>query len=83
MGDDGPFQRFERSEMSQEEFYREFGRRLSDVEANNAAYRKYCKRVGTCRSAFTETTVSGRPNVSPRLQLFRSCPEASRLTGKR
>ncbi|BGP53161.1 hypothetical protein JCM8202_003676 [Rhodotorula sphaerocarpa] len=46
MGDDGPFQRFERSEISQEEFYREFGRRLSDVEANNAAYRKYCKRVG-------------------------------------
>lgn len=83
MGDDGPFQRFERSEISQEEFYREFGRRLSEVEANNAAYRKYCKRVGACKSTLTETTVARQPDVSPRLQLFRSCPETCRLTGKR
>lgn len=46
MGDDGPFQRFERSEISQDEFYREFGARLSDVESGNKAYRVYCKRAG-------------------------------------
>lgn len=46
MGDDGPFQRFERSEISQDEFYAEFGRRLSDVAFSNESYRKYCKRVG-------------------------------------
>ncbi|POY73480.1 hypothetical protein BMF94_3417 [Rhodotorula taiwanensis] len=45
MGDDGPFQRFERSEISQDDFYVEFGRRLSDVASSNDAYRKYCKRV--------------------------------------
>merc|ERR1711939_443178 len=39
MGDDGPFQRFERSEISQDEFYREFGARLSDVESGNDAMR--------------------------------------------
>ncbi|BGP59314.1 hypothetical protein NBRC10512v2_000608 [Rhodotorula toruloides] len=46
MGDDGPFQRFERGEMGQDEFYREFGARLGDVETNNRAYRVYCKRAG-------------------------------------
>ena len=46
MGDEGPFQRFERSEISQDEFYAEFGRRLSDVAFCNESYRKYCKRVG-------------------------------------
>lgn len=46
MGDDGPFQRFERGEMGQDEFCREFGARLGDVETNNRAYRLYCKRAG-------------------------------------
>ncbi|BGP29173.1 hypothetical protein JCM10296v2_000911 [Rhodotorula toruloides] len=46
MGDDGPFQRFERGQMGQDEFYREFGARLGDVETNNRAYRVYCKRAG-------------------------------------
>ncbi|GAA5991590.1 hypothetical protein JCM10908_005777 [Rhodotorula pacifica] len=46
MGDSGPFQRFERSEISQDEFYADFGRRLSDVDFCNQTYRKYCKRVG-------------------------------------
>lgn len=50
MGDNGPFQRFERGEMAQDEFYREFGARLGDVETNNAAYRVYCQRAGISTS---------------------------------
>lgn len=48
MGEQGPFQRFERSEISQDEFYRDFGRRLSDVDKGNEAYKAYCKgaRIG-------------------------------------
>lgn len=52
MGDDGPFQRFERSEISQDDFYRDFGARLSDVETGNKAYRVYCKRARIGASSF-------------------------------
>jgi len=61
MGDDGPFQRFERSEISQDEFYREFGARLSDVESGNKAYRVYCKRAGIeCPPLPTKVQIDGK-----------------------
>ncbi|GAA5870578.1 hypothetical protein JCM16303_001524 [Sporobolomyces ruberrimus] len=46
-GDQGAFQRLERGELVIEEFYREFGQQLSNVERGNKAYETYCKRVGT------------------------------------
>ncbi|GAA5821094.1 hypothetical protein JCM10212_001146 [Sporobolomyces blumeae] len=45
-GDEGAFQRFERGQIEIDEFYRQFGTQLSDVERGNDAYRKYCHRVG-------------------------------------
>ncbi|GAA5978927.1 hypothetical protein JCM5350_004180 [Sporobolomyces pararoseus] len=45
-GDQGAFQRLERGELELEEFYREFGDQLSNVERGNKAYQMYCKRVG-------------------------------------
>ncbi|GAA5953018.1 hypothetical protein JCM8115_002410 [Rhodotorula mucilaginosa] len=61
MGDEGPFQRFERSEISQDEFYAEFGRRLSDVAFCNQSYRKYCKRVGIeCPKLPEQVNIDGK-----------------------
>ncbi|KPV76736.1 uncharacterized protein RHOBADRAFT_34170 [Rhodotorula graminis WP1] len=61
MGDDGPFQRFERSEISQDDFYRDFGARLSDVDGGNKAYRVYCKRARIeCPPLPTQVRIDGK-----------------------
>ncbi|GAA5892178.1 hypothetical protein JCM8208_001465 [Rhodotorula glutinis] len=61
MGDDGPFQRFERSEISQDDFYRDFGTRLSDVDSGNKAYRVYCKRARIeCPPLPTQVRIDGK-----------------------
>ncbi|BGP37055.1 hypothetical protein JCM10450v2_000964 [Rhodotorula kratochvilovae] len=61
MGDTGPFQRFERGEIAQDEFYAEFGAKLGDVETGNRAYRAYCKRAGIeCPTLPTQVKIDGK-----------------------
>ncbi|GAA5895058.1 HAD family hydrolase [Sporobolomyces salmoneus] len=60
-GDQGAFQRLERGELGIEEFYREFGNQLSDVERGNSAFRTYCKRVGMeCPELPKELKIDGK-----------------------
>ena len=81
MGDDGPFQRFERSEISQDEFYAEFGRRLSDVAFSNESYRRYCKRVGIGKPSVLLVRPTRSSRVCP--QNVRSFRSGSISTGSR
>ncbi|GAA6048038.1 hypothetical protein JCM3770_000160 [Rhodotorula araucariae] len=61
MGANGPFQRFERGEIGQDEFYAEFGAKLRDVDIGNAAYRAYCERAGiACPPLPTEVQIDGK-----------------------
>ncbi|GAA5997095.1 HAD family hydrolase [Rhodotorula paludigena] len=61
MGEQGPFQRFERSEISQDDFYRDFGHRLSDVDKGNEAYKAYCKGARIdCPPLPTKVQIDGK-----------------------
>ncbi|GAA5832290.1 hypothetical protein JCM3766R1_002366 [Sporobolomyces carnicolor] len=60
-GDKGAFQRLERGEIAIDDFYREFGTQLSNVERGNQAYETYCKRVGTtCPPLPKELKIDGK-----------------------
>ncbi|GJN87721.1 hypothetical protein Rhopal_000676-T1 [Rhodotorula paludigena] len=68
MGEQGPFQRFERSEISQDEFYRDFGRRLSDVDKGNEAYKAYCRGARIdCPPLPTNVQIDGKEDYYAQL----------------
>lgn len=62
IGESGAFQRLERGEIRDlNEFYRDFGRELSDVNRANAAYRIYCaKRQIEVPKLPTELNIDGK-----------------------
>lgn len=51
-GHGGAFQRLERGELPLDEFYRQFGTELSNVESGNRAYRAHCHRIGKGELAY-------------------------------
>ncbi len=55
----GAEQRFERSELDLYTFYRQFGEELSNVEANNQNYIKFCKSRGQGEHLPTEEYYTG------------------------
>lgn len=57
----GAFQRLERGELALDDFYRQFGEQLSNVETGNLSYRAYCKKAGIpCPELPTKLSIDGK-----------------------